>query len=162
MEQSLSDAFLEDHQHLTRGLSAILESLEADDLASAVRIGEELDRHAGPHMHFEEEYFYPKVGAARGRGYEAQLLQEHETGRAALQELLAQGGATPLDPEAKQRIISGLREALDHTYSCGTLLSHVTTLPAEEQQHLLDALLQLRAHGERWTDRGGHPAVEAE
>lgn len=151
-DRSLSDAFLEDHQHLTRGLSAALEALESDDLQAAVEIAEELDQRAGPHIRFEEEHFYPKVAERRGQAYVAQLFREHEAGRVALRALLAGGHARELSSDEKRRIQKGLREALDHAVSCGTLLSHVTTLEQGEQQRLLKTLLQLRETGGRWTD----------
>ena len=151
-EQSLSDVFLEDHRHLTRGLSATLQALENDDVQAAVKIAEELDQRAGPHIRFEEEHFYPKVAERRGQAYVDQLFREHEAGRVALRGLLAERKAGELTSDEKRGIQAGLRQALDHAVSCGTLLSHVTTLEHGEQQRLVKTLLKLREAGGRWTD----------
>lgn len=150
---SLSDAFVEDHRHLTRGLSATLDALEKGELATAVQMANELDQRAGPHIRFEEEFFYPDVARSRGAGYVSQLHREHAAGRNALRALLKHGAAGHLTPDEKARIVAGLREALDHAVSCGTLLSHVTTLAGAKQQEYLDHLLQLRDMGGRWTER---------
>ncbi len=152
-ERSLSDAFLEDHQHLTRGLSATLDALEKDDLPGAVRLADELDRRAGPHIEFEEEVFYPEVAKSRGPDYVAQLHREHDSGRVAINRLLGNRTRERLEPEERTRIVAGLHEALDHAVSCGTLLSHVTTLDPARQQEVLEQLLSYRRKGHRWTDR---------
>lgn len=150
---SLSAAFLEDHRHLTQGLSGTLSALDSGDVATAIRTADELDQHAGPHIKFEEEYFYPEVAKSRGDAYVTQLFREHDVGRQAIQALLHVDASRRLTPDERSRIQAGLREALDHAVSCGTLLSHVTTLDAGAQQRLLKILLQLRNEGGRWSER---------
>ena len=50
----LGEAFVEDHQHLTRGLNHLLEALRNENFQEAAWIAEELDTIAGPHIQFEE------------------------------------------------------------------------------------------------------------
>ena len=45
-----------------------------------------------------------------------------------------------------------LETAMDHALSCGTLLSHVTSKDAAEQQRLLDRLEDISRRGHRWTE----------
>ncbi len=149
--RSLAEAFLEDHRHLTQGLSGTLTALEQGELTTAMRMADELDRRAGPHIRFEEAYFYPEVGRSRGPAYVSQLLREHDAGRQAVRALVDRPAGRQLTDDERSRITAGLREALDHAVSCGTLLSHVTTLDAEKQQCLLNTLLRLRDEGGRWT-----------
>ena len=151
--RSLAEAFLEDHQHLTRGLSGTLTALEEGDLATAISTANELDRQAGPHIRFEEEFFYPEVARSRGSGYVSQLFREHDAGRRAVLALVDHSPGRQLTQDEESRIRAGLREALDHAVSCGTLLSHVTTLDGQKQERLLKTLLRLRNEGGRWTAR---------
>jgi len=150
-ESRLAAAFLEDHKVLTRGLATTLSAVQQGDLATAARAAEELDQQAGPHIEFEERYFYPEVEKSRGPAFVSGLHREHDAGRNALRTLLAIRGAGQLDPDDRALVISQLREALDHAVSCGTLLSHLTTLDVDQQDVLLSHLLRLRREGPRWT-----------
>ena len=152
-EQSLDDAFHEDHRHLTQGLSAILEAVKKDDLPSAVRAADDVDQQAGPHIEFEEEVFYPEVAKSRGHAFVARLHREHDSGRDALERLRRLQGRERLEPEEKALIVADLHQALEHALSCGTLLSHVTTLDSDRQHEILQRLLQYRREGRRWTER---------
>ena len=57
----LATAFVDDHKQLTRALKQLKDALGRHDLSEAKRIAEELDRAAGPHILFEEEFLYPEV-----------------------------------------------------------------------------------------------------
>lgn len=151
-ESRLAAAFLEDHKVLTRGLATTLSAVRQGDLATAARAAEALDQQAGPHIEFEERYFYPEVEKSRGAEYVSGLHREHDAGRNALRTLIAIRGGR-LDPDDRALVISQLHEALDHAVSCGTLLSHLTTLDADQQDVLLGHLLRLRQEGPRWTKR---------
>jgi hypothetical protein len=147
----LQQAFLEDHKVLTRGLATTLSALRQDDLEAATREADTLDQRAGPHIEFEERFFYPVVAQSRGAKFVEGLHREHDAGRNAIRTLLASHGTGTLSDDDRTLVLSQLREALDHAVSCGTLLSHVTTLAPERQQELLDHLLRLRREGPRWT-----------
>lgn len=58
---SLNDAFIEDHQTLTRGLSRLLSLVEQRHYDESARVAKELDPAVGPHIEFEEKSFYPQV-----------------------------------------------------------------------------------------------------
>lgn len=150
-ESRLAAAFLEDHKVLTRGLATTLSAVQRGDFATAARAAEQLDQQAGPHIEFEERFFYPEVEKSRGAEYVSGLHREHDAGRNALRTLLAMRGSGRLDPDDRALVISQLHEALDHAVSCGTLLSHLTTLETDQQDVLLAHLLRLRREGPRWT-----------
>ena len=48
--------------------------------------------------------------------------------------------------------IEGMQEGLRHAAVCGTLLSHVVTLPEAQQEKLLNELESLRKLGRRWSE----------
>lgn len=148
-ENQLAKAFLEDHKHLTQGFSSLLRALEEDDIAKASEIANDIDRLAGPHIEFEEEFFYPVVERSRGREYVSRLYKEHGAGLQVVKSLRER--EKKLDPKETEALVTAARTALDHAVSCGTLLSHVTTLGEQEQADLLQKLLDLRKHGRRWT-----------
>jgi hypothetical protein len=153
---SLETAFVEDHRKLTRGLATLVELVERGDLREAAREARELDEVAGPHIEFEETRFYPEVARSRGKDYVAQLYDEHRSGREALGALeeLPRDGDFEMTPEQRDRVLYHLRRALDHAVSCGTLLSHVTTLGESEQRGLLEDLEAFRRAAHRWTELG--------
>ena len=92
---SLSEAFVEDHRHLTQGLSDILQALRDDNLEEAVRMAEDLDQVAGPHMEFEEEILYPEVRKSRGSDYVSRLYREHQVALEAVKALINIIPSTP-------------------------------------------------------------------
>ena len=149
---TLRDAFLEDHRHLTGGLSRALEALRRDDDAGAIREADLMDRTVGPHMAFEERVLYPLLAGLIGEQYVLRLLQEHGVGKQAVQRLLDQGPGVPLKPEERASLIESLDLMLDHAVGCGTLLSHLDGLHEERRKRLLDQLLALRRGEVRWTE----------
>ena len=54
---ALREAFLDDHKHLTRGLTRTLEALRKGDDARAIQVADTMDRAGGPNMAFEETAF---------------------------------------------------------------------------------------------------------
>jgi hemerythrin superfamily protein len=149
---SLSEAFVEDHRHLTQGLSDILQALRDDNLEEAIRMAEDLDRMAGPHMEFEEELLYPEVRKSRGSDYVSRLYREHQVALAAVKALISSKTQERLEPQLKEQILQNLKTGLDHAISCGTLLSHVTSLDHKRQDEMLTRLLDLRRIGHRWSE----------
>lgn len=150
--RTLQDAFVEDHQKLTKGLSKLLTLVEASRFEEAARVARELDAVAGAHIEFEEKRFYPEVEKVRGPEYVDNLYDEHQSGVEAIRSLERLGGQKDVDPKERDRILHHLRRALDHTVSCGSLLSHVTSLNEEAQADLLKDLERFRSSGHRWTE----------
>lgn len=150
MTTSLHDAFLTDHKQLTRGLSAILRALRAGDTERAFRLASELDEAVGPHMQFEEEVFYPEVEKILGREFVDQLYAEHALGQRAIRSILAHGQRGELAGEI-ETLIRDLETTLQHAFSCGTLLSHLDALPADETATLLRKLQELRSSEIHWS-----------
>jgi Hemerythrin HHE cation binding domain len=146
----LAKAFLEDHKHLIQGFSRLLGALEEGDVTEASQIADDIDRLAGPHIEFEEEFFYPILEQVRGREYVSQLYKEHGAGLHAVKSLL--GAKSDLGSDETEALVSEAQTALDHAVSCGGLLGHVTALDEEQQVELLQKLLGLREQGRRWTE----------
>jgi hypothetical protein len=155
MAKTLAEAFVEDHRTLTRGLSRLLELVEAGNYDEASRVAKELDRDAGPHIEFEEKSFYPEVRKARGREYVENLYDEHRSGLEAVRMLSELEPGATLSGEERERLLTHLRRVLDHAVSCGTLLSHVTALPVEDQQGFLEELERFRELAHKWTELHG-------
>jgi hypothetical protein len=151
-KHGLREAFLEDHQKLTKGLRELLSLVEAERFEDAARVAKELDTVAGAHIEFEEKRFYPEVEKVRGADYVDNLYDEHQSGVEAIRSLERLSGTKGVDAEERDRILRHLHRALDHVVSCGTLLSHVTALDEKAQAELLDALERYRSSGHRWTE----------
>jgi Hemerythrin HHE cation binding domain len=149
---TLKDAFLEDHQKMTRGLSELIHLVEADRMALATSKARELDALAGAHIEFEETLFYPQVQKSRGEAYVANLYDEHQSGVEAIRALEAIEDPNAVDDAERRRILGHLRRALEHAFSCGTLVSHLTSLSENDQQGLLTELERLREAGHLWTE----------
>ncbi|MFQ5741686.1 MAG: hemerythrin domain-containing protein [Acidobacteriota bacterium] len=149
---TLADAFLSDHKVMTQGFHRILKALERNDLKGAVELARRLDRVAGPHIEFEEEILYPQIRRNRGRDYVSRLYREHQVALQGIQTLLQSPAGTALDPHEKEQLVGKIRTALDHAVSCGTLLSHLTTLDETRQEQILNRLRDLRSQGHRWTE----------
>jgi hemerythrin-like domain-containing protein len=152
--RELEAAFLHDHQHLTQGLYAIIQALEAHDVEAAVLAARQVDQTVGPHMAFEEEVFYPELKKTLGNEFVVRLYREHEAGREAVRALIANGTAEPLTDETQARLLADLNGTLEHALSCGSLLSYVARLQPTEHDRLLRELEELRLRGGRWTDMG--------
>lgn len=147
--KQLAQAFVDDHQTLTRGYSAAHQAVESGDLTSAKRIADELDQLAGSHIAFEERFLYPIVRTARGDTYASKLYHEH---RLILKTLVELQAAASMDETHKSRWLAGLQEGLEHAATCGTLLSHLQTLPEAEQTQLLKDLRSLQQQPIRWSE----------
>lgn len=145
----LENAFIEDHQKLSRGYWNIIDAIQAGNFDKARTLAEELDRVAGPHIEFEEKYLYPEVRQSRGDDYTDNLYSEHSDTIETLIELQSVDNA----PSATQtqRWLAGMQRGLDHAASCGTLLSHLDVLDPTRQKSLLEKLIELRQSGKRWS-----------
>jgi hypothetical protein len=152
MATTLKDAFIEDHQTLTRGLSRLLELVRQGEFDEASRAARELDRAAGPHIEFEENAFYPEVRKTRGEAYVDNLVDEHHSGLEAVRSLSKLEPGDVPEAAERDRLVLDLERVLDHAVSCGTLLSHVTSLPEDEQERFLAELERYRELAHKWTE----------
>ncbi len=155
----LQRAFLEDHRHLTRGLTNIVGALERGDEAGARREADILDRNVGPHMAFEEQVFYPELSRILGAEPVSHLYEDHDVGKHAVQKLLEGAGAVRLGDQERAELLTDLRDMLEHAEGCGTLMSHLEGLPPERLERLRASLLELRSQGIRWTELPSSPGA---
>ena len=151
-ELTLRSAFLEDHRHLTQGLSRLLGALDKNDVPAAAAIAEELDRVAGPHIEFEERVFSPHLAETLGPTFVNHLYQEHQAGLNALKALVGHATGEAIEPAQQAELKDQVKMALDHATICGTLLSQVTRVDPDREKRLLDDLREFRRRGHRWTE----------
>jgi hypothetical protein len=144
----LQDAFLKDHRILIRGLTELQSAVDREDRPAAERLAAQLDRVAGPHIEFEEMFFYPMLVAIIGADFVRRLYREHDCGRRAL-ERLRDGDEEDVP---WQELRNSLRIAMDHVLSCGSLASHLAALDADCREDLLVKLTDARQRGARWTE----------
>ncbi len=150
--EQLEAAFVADHRVMTRGYVELLRAIKNRDFGSATQIAAELDRLAGPHIEFEQEYLYPEVQKIRGQSYASRLYDEHAEVLSAIVEL--KGLSPDSDPDDGQLSswTEKIQHGLDHAAACGSLLSHLEAQSAPQQQQLLQSLRELREQGHRWSD----------
>ena len=148
----LGEAFGEDHRRLVRGFADLKTALERGDPDDARRIADRLDRAAGPHIQFEEEVLYPRV--RRGAGPVLRRPALHRARRRPRRDPAGAGPAVGIAPAARATRAADRRAqtTLDHALSCGTLLSHLTTLDPGQQADLLELLEEMRRRAMRWTE----------
>ncbi len=155
MPEPLSDLgkeFVEDHSRLARCLVRLQEALQQNDLQQIVQAADDLDRVAGPHMQFEEEVLYPEVENVRGREFVGRLFHEHGIGLDMVKSILRREGSESLSSSERKELLHSVELTLEHVYSCGSLLSHLTELEQSRQTEMLDCLREFRRSEKRWTE----------
>ncbi len=152
MSTKLAQMFLDEHQHLTRGLYEIHQALKKNDLQTAAHQAEVMDCLVGAHMEFEEEVFYPELATRLGDEFVSRLYDEHDEGQLAVKTLLS-GRVAELDDEGRTRLLGQVEIALDHAISCGTLLSHIGDLDPAEEERVLERWQEIRARSPRWSEQ---------
>ena len=157
-EDPLREAFLQDHQHLTKGFNEILRALESDQYEEAIDAAKRLDRLAGPHIEFEETVLYPQVARGRGNGYDSHLYADHRVGQKVIRLLMGTNPEQLRDPSQKERLLRDIQTILDHAYSCGTLLSHLTASSDAEREEFLARLMDFRRQGHSWSELPSRPS----
>ena len=148
----LEKTFVAEHQTLMRGLTRVLQKLQAGDFSAARKLADELDRTAGPHIQFEEQVLYPEVGRARGKSYEQQLRDEHKTVQRAIKRLINSDLSDEELSSLRTELEGALNVAVEHAESCGTLISHLETFSAAERQQALQRHDEFRERAARWTE----------
>jgi hypothetical protein len=148
----LGEAFTEDHRHMTRGFWKLRNSLEAEDLDSAIGLAREINRQVGPHIEFEETVFYPELRKVFGDEFVDNLYREHAVGRAVILELMSLDENAELPAGRLHELADRAGKTLEHAVSCGTLLSHLEALSDERQRELLTKLKTIRIQGKPWSE----------
>ncbi len=149
--EKLKKLFIEDHRMMTRSYRDLLQHLENDELGKAAELAAKLDQQAGAHVEFEEQHLYPRVRESRGDKYADQMYQEHREILNTLVEL--QQIQSTVEPSKRQiqRWKTGVQNGINHAVACGTLLSHLQTLPESTQADLLQFIEQLRRKSKKWS-----------
>jgi hypothetical protein len=149
----LAKAFLEDHRKMTRQMARLRDALRRDDLTAAVRLADELDQVAGPHIEFEETIYYPVLIEPLGKTFVKQLYREHDQGLKAVKALTRRKpNGKPFSPSERQRLLEQVQTALEHAGTCGTLVSYLASVDEKQQSTLLEQLEKTRSQQRRWTE----------
>ena len=153
--QELHQIFLNDHREMTRGFRQLLLAIRDGKDREAARLADHLDILSGPHIAFEERHLYPRVRQQRGKEYADRLYHEHREmldSLRTLQALAADSPSARLSDSDRQAVAGQLETGLQHAATCGTLLSHLQSLPGNEQLELLDTMRAIRQRPCRWTE----------
>jgi len=150
---TLRDAFMDDHQEMTRGFVRLRECLQNGDWHSAKGLAAEIDRVAGPHIEFEESLYYPRLAPVVGATAIRHMYREHSVGLDVIREILSADHDAPGESVLAE-FADRCRRMLEHAHSCGVLLDHLTGLPEDEERELLKRLLKMRYEGRLWTEVG--------
>jgi hypothetical protein len=155
----LFEAFRQDHAVLGRGLHEISKHLRGGDLRAAKACGERVDREAGAHIAFEEQFFYPTLRRLLGDADADRLYREHGQGLSVIKALAALPEGATLS-EAEGRMMLQNTELMEaHVAECGELFGAMGRIPLSEQTALHRELLALRAKAPRWTEFAARSAT---
>ncbi len=147
----LGAAFVDDHKRLTQGFHRLAAAIHRRDPAELRALAAQIDAASGAHIRFEETVLYPIVRKERGRDYAQKLYGEHRIAASVLRDVLSHPEETPWTDDEWKSLESRVQTALDHAISCGTLLSHLTTLSKERQEDIHGRLVDLRQDSPHWT-----------
>ena len=148
----LFEAFREDHTVLGRGLHEISEHLRGGHLPAAKACGERLDREAGAHIAFEEQFFYPALRRLLSNAEAERLYEEHGHGLSVIKSLAALPEGAPLSESERTSMLRDLELMEAHVAECGELFGTMGRIPIEEQNALYREVLALREQAPRWTE----------
>jgi Hemerythrin HHE cation binding domain len=151
----LFEAFKEDHAVLGRGMHEISEHLRKGDLPAAKAWGERVDREAGAHIAFEEQFFYPALRRLLGDPEPDRLYQEHGQGLSVIKALAELPEGASLYEAERRTMLQGAELMEGHVAECGDLFGTMGRLPPDEQSALYRGLLALRQNAPRWTELSG-------
>ncbi|WP_082939792.1 hemerythrin domain-containing protein [Mycobacterium sp. 852014-50255_SCH5639931] len=148
----LVEAFKEDHAVLGRGLHEVSEHLRAGDDRAAKARGERVDREAGAHIAFEEQFFYPALRRMLGDAEVDLLYQEHGEGLSVIKALAKLSEGAELTETDRRTLLQSSELTEAHVAECGELFGVIGRIPLEEQEALYRELLALRKDVPRWTE----------
>jgi hypothetical protein len=135
---------------MSRLIYQLVKALDNEELATSRTLAKKLNLVAGPQIAFEEQELYPLVSKrTRDVTFVRSLCAEHNRTRDAV-EILVSG--RDINNELRQQLLRGMRNGLDHTEHCGTLISHLADLTEKEQEQALNRLTQLQTEKRRWTE----------
>lgn len=150
--KQLEKAFIADHRKTTKALKNLKAALAANDDVGVQEAAEYLDRVAGPHIAFEEQWLYPLVAESRGDEFQHHMVGEHDEVLEALTEIRTCEGLENVSEARKAEWQKNLQTGLDHVVTCGTLLSHLSVLNESDRIEMLQRLKGLRDEGPLWTE----------
>ena len=148
----LFEEFRHDHQIMGRGLFEVAAALRAGDDQQAAEAARALDRVAGPHIRFEELYFYPELRSLLGDPTVERFEAEHREGLAAIGRLSRLKDAGSFSSVERERLGKQIDVMREHTDECGEHFGALGRIPRPQQQNLLTALHKLRREGGLWTE----------
>lgn len=151
----LFDAFHKDHAVLGRGLYEIETKLRGHDIEAAKASAERLDRDAGAHIAFENQYFYPALRRLLGGEVVDRFYQEHGEGLELIRSLAQIPTGGELTDKRRRELLAEAELMQRHVVECGELFGALGRIPPEEQKALHAELLRLRKVAPRWTEIGG-------
>ena len=148
----LVEAIKEDQAVVGRGQPEIYGHIRAGNPQAAKACGEHVDREAGAHIAFEEQFFYPALRRMLGDAEVDRLYQEHGQGLSVIKALakLSEGAALT---EAERHTLLQASELMEaHVAECGELFGVMGRIPLDVQKALYRELLALREKAPRWTE----------
>ncbi len=148
----LAEAFKEDHAVLGRGLYEVSEHLRAGNDRAAKSRGERVDREAGAHIAFEEQFFYPALRRLLADTEVDRLYQEHGQGLWVIKTLTELPEGAELTETERRALLQASESTETHVAECGELFGVIGRIPIEEQKALYRELLALRENAPRWTE----------
>ena len=153
----LFEAFKQDHAILGRGLHELSAHLRGGDPTAAKSVAERVDREAGAHIAFEEEFFYPTLRRLLGDSEVDRLHTEHDMGLSVIKTLLKMPEDTTPSEDERRTLLKNAELMEAHVAECGELFGAMGRIPPEEQKALYLELLTLREMAPRWTTFAASP-----
>ena len=151
VNNTLFNAFHEDHAALGRALHDLRNALAADDFPTAKKIAEKLEFEAGAHIAFEEIDFYPALGPFLSDTELEGMYAEHADGLTLIRDI--RNARPALISAAAQKDFIKRTEALEaHVSECGELFGAMGGLSAMEQDALKERLDYWRLQAPSWSE----------
>ena len=134
-----------------RDLAALRDALRGGALARAMMVANQLDRHAGPHIEFEQSCLYPILEKRLGKAMVQRLYHEHEVGRDLLRALYRLPPDARLSTRMRERLAEKAEAARRHAVGCSEALTPLDDMDEDRQSALSERLRSSRSRQTRWT-----------
>ena len=151
VNNSLFNAFHEDHAALGRALYDLRNALAADDFRAAKKIAEKLEREAGAHIAFEEIDFYPALQPFLSDAEINDMYAEHAKGLALIEDI-RNAEPAPVSAAMRQNFINRTEALEAHVSECGELFGAMGGLSTKEQEALKQRLDHWRKKAPSWSE----------
>jgi uncharacterized membrane protein YccC len=148
----LFDAFHYDHAVLGRGLFEIETQLRGRNIEAAKAAAGQLDRDAGAHIAFEEQFFYPVLRRLIGKQEVNRFYREHNEGLDLVRSLVELPARSELSDDRRRELLDEAVQMQRHVIECGELFGALGRIPLDEQATLHQQLLRFREQAPRWTE----------